>query len=124
MKRIVLATLLATGLMAGAAQAQAPEPGTGLVPAGGGIVGGGVAAMTGSGDEALITYAASGAGGGGGVAHEQAGRLATFAGSDGDGRPRWTYATPATTSGAGTGREAWMTGSGDDAQVVYGRRPR
>ena len=103
MKRIVLATLLATGLMAGAAQAQAPEPGTGLVPAGGDIVGGGFAAMTGSGDEALITYAASGAGEGG-VAHEQAGRLATFAGSDGDGSPRWTHATPAATSGAG--REA------------------
>ena len=56
MKRIVLATLLATGLMAGAAQAQAPEPGTGLVPAGGNIAGGGVATMTGSGDEARITY--------------------------------------------------------------------
>ncbi len=120
MKRIVLATFLATGLMAGAARAQAPEPGTGLVPAGGGIAGGGFAAMTGSGDEALITYAASGAGGGGG-AYEQAGRLATFAGSDGDGRPRWTYAAA---SGAGAGREAWMTGAWDDARVVYGRRPR
>ena len=60
----------------------------------GNIAGGGVATMTGSGDEALITYAASGAGGGG-VAHEQAGRTATFAGSDGDGSPRWTYAAPA-----------------------------
>ena len=59
MKRIVLATFLATGLTAGAAQAQVPEPGTGLVPAGGGIAGGGFAAMTGGGDEALITYAAS-----------------------------------------------------------------
>jgi hypothetical protein len=123
MKRIVLAALLATGLAAGAAQAQVSEPGTGLVPAGGSIVGGGVAAMTGSGDEARVTYAASGAGGGGG-AYEQAGRLATFAGSDGDGRPRWTYAAPAAASGAGTGREAWMTGGGDDAQIVYGGRPR
>jgi hypothetical protein len=79
--------------------------------------------MTGSGDEARVTYAASGAGGGGG-AYEQAGRMAAFAGSDGDGSPRWTYAAPAAASGAGAGGEAWMTGSGDDAQIVYARRPR
>jgi hypothetical protein len=77
--------------------------------------------MTGSGDEARITYATPGAGSGG-ASYEQAGRAATFAGSDGKGSLRWTYAAPAMTSGAG--REAWMVGSGDDAQVVYGRRPR
>ncbi len=36
----------------------------------------------------------------------------------------WTYAAPAAASGAGTGREAWITGSGDDTETVYGRRPR
>ena len=65
-----------------------------------------------------ITYATGGGGGAGGV-HEQPGRAATFAGSDGDGRPRFTATMPLTASGLG--REAWLNGSGDEAQLSYGR---
>lgn len=122
-KHFAPAALLAFGLTAGAAWAQAPDTATGLVPAGGSVVGGGIATMTGSGDDALITYSAAGAGGGGGAVPGQAGRLASFAGSDGEGKPRWAYASPSQ-GGAGTGREAWVTGAGDDAQVVYGPRRR
>ena len=47
----------------------------------------------------------------------QTGRLGRFAGSD-DGSPQFEYAAPAATD---AGREAWVSGGGDDAQVVYGR---
>jgi hypothetical protein len=47
----------------------------------------------------------------------QARRSARFAGSAGDG-PRFEYGPPAA---ADAGREAWVTGGGDDAQVTYGR---
>ena len=47
----------------------------------------------------------------------QAGRTARFAGSD-DGSPKFEYGSPAATD---AGREAWVTGGGDDAQVTYGR---
>ncbi len=124
-KHFAPAALLAFGLAAGSAWAQAPDIATGLAAVGGNVVGGGIATMTGSGDNAVITYSAGGAGaGGGGVAVlGQAGRLASFAGSDGEGSPRWTYGPPSGDA-AGTGREAWVTGAGDDAQVVYGGRPR
>jgi hypothetical protein len=111
-KRIALAAaLLATGLAAGAAHAQAPFAGGGNV-AGGGLAG----TLTGGGDDAQVTYAQPGAGGG--EMHLfQAGRLGRFAGSLGDG-PRFEYGPPAA---ADAGREAWVTGGGADAQVTYGR---
>ena len=112
-KRIALAALLATGLAAGAAHAQAPSAWDGNV------VGGGLAGtLHGGGDNAQVTYARPGAGGAGGMHLVQTGRTARFAGSDGGGSPKFEYGPPAA---AEAGREAWVTGGGDDAQVVYGR---
>jgi hypothetical protein len=114
-KRTALASLLA--LAAGATQAQAQAPLDGSVAAGGNIVGGGLSGMLiGSGDDARVVYARPGAGGGG-MHLAQAGRLGRFAGSHGDG-PKFEYGPPATID---AGREAWVTGGGDDAQVTYGR---
>ena len=111
-KRIALAALLATGLAAGAAQAQAPSA------PGGAVVGGGLAAtLIGGGDNAQVVYGQPGAGGGG-MHLVQPGRLGRFAGSHGDGSPKFEYAAPAATD---IGREAWVTGGGADAQVTYGR---
>jgi len=119
MKRTAFASLfaLALALAAGAAQAQAPRDGT-AVALDGNVVGGGVATLSGGGDDATITYSAGGAGGGM-TFHTQAGRTARFAGTDGDG-PVVRYSAPADTN---PGREAWLVGGGDDAQVVY-IRPR
>ena len=105
MKRTAFASLFALALAAGAAHAEA-----------GSIVGGGGATISG-GDNMAITYSAGGAGGGSGVL-TQSGRLAGFAGSHGDGQ-LVEYLTPAP---AGPGREAWMVGGGDNAEVVYDRR--
>ncbi len=102
---------------AGAAQAQAPDA-AGGVPGGGSIVGGGLSGMLiGGGDNARVVYAQPGAGEGGGMQQVQAGRTARFAGSDGSG-PMFEYGAPAATD---AGREAWVSGGGDDAQVTYGR---
>jgi hypothetical protein len=117
-QRIAVATLLATGLTVGAAHAQAPDT-NGRISGGGAVLGGGLAAtIVGGGDDVVIVYAGPGAGGGG-MGWSQAGRSARFAGSDGDG-PRIEYDAPPTTPGR-SGREAWLVGGGDDAQVVYGR---
>ena len=97
------ASLFALAL-AGAAQAYQP-------------VGGGSATISGGGDDLTITYSAGGAGGGM-TFHSQSGRAARFAGSDGDG-PVVQYSAPADTN---PGREAWLVGGGDNAEVVYGRR--
>ena len=113
-KRIALAALLASGLAAGAAHAQAPSTW------GGNVVGGGLAGtLHGGGDNAQVSYAQPGAGGGGGGGMHlfQAGRTTRFAGRDGSG-PKFEYGPPVA---ADAGREAWVTGGGDDAQVVYGR---
>ena len=100
--KTVVASLLAIGV-AGSVQAQSV----------GNIVGGGSATLTGGGDDQQITYSLGGAGGG--TTLEQAGRLATFAGSDGDG-PLWKYGAPPNSN---PGREAWMIGGGDNTEVVY-----
>jgi len=100
---------------AGAAQAQAPSTW------GGNVVGGGLAGtLHGGGGNAQVTYARPGAGAGGGMHQVQAGRTARFAGSDGSG-PKFEYGPPAASD---AGREAWVSGGGDDAQVTYGRRAR
>ena len=85
----------------------------------GNVVGGGGATMSGGGDNMTITYSTGGAGAGSGVL-SQAGRLARFAGSQGDGA-LVEYLTPAVP--ADPGREAWLLGGGDNAEVVY-VRPR
>jgi hypothetical protein len=100
-RKIIFATLFAIGV-AGSAQAD------------GNIVGGGSATITGGGDNTQITYSMGGAGGGSAFA-VQPGRLAAFAGTDGD-SPRFNYGAP---PDGNPGREAWMIGGGDDTQVVY-----
>ena len=114
MTRIALAAFLATGLAASAAQAQ-PSFSTG-----GNVVGGGLGAtITGGGDNMVLQYGQPGAGTGMG-ALVQAGRLARFAGPHGDGL-EVEYPAPAP---AGAGREAWLLGGGDNAEVVYSRPRR
>ena len=116
MKRTALTSLFAVALAAGAAQAQAPLDGSAATN--GNVVGGGSATLAGGGDDMTITYSAGGAGGGSGVLLSQPGQLARFAGAHGDGQ-LVEYLSPAT---AGAGREAWLLGGGDNAEVVYGRR--
>ena len=84
----------------------------------GGVVGGGGATLSGGGDNMTITYSTGGAGAGSGVL-AQSGRLARFAGGQGEGGLQVEYLTPAP---ADTGREAWLVGGGDSAEVVYDRR--
>ncbi len=79
-------------------------------------MGGGVAALSGGGDNATVTYSTGGAGGGM-TFHSQAGRAARFAGTQGDG-PVVEYTAPADTN---PGRGAWLLGGGDNAEVVYSR---
>ncbi len=97
------ASFFALALAAGAAHAEA-----------GNVVGGGGATLAGGGDDMRIAYRTGGAGGGGGVL-TQSGRLAGFAGTDGDGL-QVAYLAPAS---AGAGREARLVGGGEDAQVAY-----
>jgi hypothetical protein len=113
-RNALFATLIALGA-AGAAQAQAPRDGSAAALAGN-VVGGGVATLSGGGDNATVTYSTGGAGGGM-TFHSQAGRAARFAGTQGDG-PVVEYTAPADTN---PGREAWLLGGGDNAEVVYSR---
>ncbi len=101
----VVAALAAAPLAARAAEA-------------GSVVGGGGATLSGGGDNMQITYSTGGAGSGGGVL-SQPGRLARFAGGQGEGGSQVEYLSPAP---ADTGREAWLVGGGDNAEVVYDRR--
>ena len=84
----------------------------------GSVVGGGGATLSGGGDNMVITYSTGGGGGGSGVL-TQSGRLARFAGGHGEGGLQVEYLTPAP---ADPGREAWLLGGGDNAEVVYDRR--
>ena len=93
--------------------AQAPMNGTVPLAQVGDVVGGGGASLSGGGDDRIITRDSAGAGGG--SSFEQPGRIATFAGNSGD-SPYWVYAAPVTRA---PGREAWLAGGGDDAQVTY-----
>jgi hypothetical protein len=113
-RNALFASLIALGA-AGAAQAQAPRDGSAAALAGN-VVGGGVATLSGGGDNATVTYSTGGAGGGM-TFHSQAGRAARFAGTQGDG-PVVEYTAPADTN---PGREAWLLGGGDNAEVVYSR---
>jgi hypothetical protein len=100
MMRSAFASLFALAMAAGAAQANP--------------VGGGSAAISGGGDNLTVTYNTGGAGGGTALV-AQSGRLARFAGSQGDGQIV-EYTAPAPAS---SGREAWLVGGGDNAEVVY-----
>jgi hypothetical protein len=106
---------LTLGFAAGAVQAQSLNGMSG-VP--GNIVGGGSATISGGGEDMTITYSSGGAGGGGGIM-TQASRQARFASPSGDGQEvEYPAALP-----AGPGREAWLSGGGENAEVVY-TRPR
>ena len=107
MKCTAFASLFALALAAGAAQAQ--------------VVGGGIATISGGGDNMAITYSTGGAGGGYGL-QTQAPRLAAVTnGRVGAGSAiSVEYMEPET---APPGREAWLVGGGDGAEVVY-VRPR
>lgn len=113
----LFASVIALGA-AGAAQAQAPDT-TGLPAPGaaGNAVGGGAATIVGGGDNLMILYSAAGAGPGGAL-QAQPPRLARA--RNGYGGLSVDYLEPET---APPGREAWMIGGGDNAQVVY-NRPR
>lgn len=104
---------LLASLAAAPALAQAPSDLAYRASQNGNVVGGGVATLSGGADDMLVTYSRGGAGGG--ASFDRPGRIATFAGNDGD-KPRWTYAAPADSS---PGREAWLLGGGDDTAVVY-----
>ncbi len=109
---------LALAMAAGAAQAQAPRDGNSVVD--GNVVGGGVATLSGGGDNATVTYSAGGAGGGM-TFHSQAPRLARARNGQGNGGLSAEYLEPET---APPGREAWLLGGGDNAEVVYTRPAR
>jgi hypothetical protein len=105
------------GLTAGAglAQAQPVERfGHGAQTGAGNVVGGGFAMLQGGGDNMTITYGAGGGGSGRGDP-VQSGRFARLNSGMGAG-PEVEYAEPSPTGG---GREAWLTGGGDEAQVIY-----
>jgi len=108
------ASVIALGA-AGAAHAQAPDT-TGL-PAfsAGNTVGGGAAAIVGGGDNMRIVYSDGGAGLGGAV-QAQTPRLAQA--RNGYGGIAVDYLEPET---APAGREAWLVGGGENAQVIYSR---
>ena len=116
-RNTLFASLIVLGA-AGAAQAQAPLDGSAAALSGN-VVGGGVATLSGGGDNATVTYSTGGAGGGM-TFHSQPGRAARFAGTQGDG-PVVEYSAPADTN---PGREAWLLGGGDNAEVVYARPRR
>lgn len=117
--KTILASLLAIGI-AGGVQAQAPSTldAAGYMLGGqvaGNIVGGGTGAeILGGGNDTVITYNQPGAGGGG-AGWGQAGRFARFGSTHGDG-PQVEYLTLTPT---GAGREARLTGGGDNAEVTY-----
>jgi hypothetical protein len=117
-RNALFASLVLLGA-AGAAQAQAPDV-TGRAPvAAGNVVGGGVAAtIEGGGEDRVITYATGGAGAGQMVL-AQPPRLAR-ARNEAGGGTAVEFLQPET---ARPGREAWLVGGGDNAEVVY-RNPR
>ncbi len=100
MRRTALASLFALALATGAAQADS-------------VVGGGSAIITGGGDNMQIAYSAGGAGG----LRSQPGRLARPTGI-----PTGTGVEYLESAPSDPGREAWMVGGGDNAEVVYDRR--
>ena len=118
-RNTLFASLIVLGAATGAAQAQAPRDG-GAAALAGNVVGGGTATITGGGDNTTITYSTGGAGGGM-TSHSQAPRLARARNGQGNGSLSAEYLEPET---APPGREAWLLGGADNAEVVYTRPPR
>jgi hypothetical protein len=106
-RKTIFVSLLAIGV-AGSVHAQSV----------GNIVGGGSASISGGGEDMTITYSSGGAGGGGGIM-AQTSRQARFGSPSGDGLE---VEYPAALL-PGLGREAWLIGGGENAEVVY-TRPR
>ncbi len=114
LRNALFASLIALGA-AGAAQAQAPDTNGLAAPAtAGNAVGGGGATIVGGGDNTTILYSGAGAGPGGAI-QAQPPRLARA--RNGYAGLSVEYLEPETAS---PGREAWLLGGGDNAQVVYG----
>jgi hypothetical protein len=117
-RNALFASVIALGATAGAAQAQAPDTTSAVVAgANGNIVGGAFATIVGGGDNTTVLYSGGGAGAGGAL-QSQPPRLARARNNFGG--VSVEYLEPET---AAAGREAWLIGGGDDAQVVY-VRPR
>lgn len=116
-RNALFASVIALGAAAGgAAQAQAPDTtGPAALGAAGNIVGGVPATIVGGGDNTTILYSGAGAGAGG-ATQAQPPRLARARNNFGG--VSVEYLEPET---APAGREAWMVGGGDNAQVVYSR---
>ena len=104
MIRTAFASLFSLALAVGAAHADS-------------VVGGGSASISGGGDNMQITYSTGGAGGGSGL-RSQPGRLARPTGT-----PTGTGVEYLELAPSDPGREAWLVGGGDNAEVVY-VRPR
>jgi hypothetical protein len=117
--KTIFASLVAIGIT-GAAQAQAPSPLNIIGPASGqaaGNITGGAngATISGGGDDMVIRYNLPGAGAGG-AGWGTAGLVGRFGSTQGDGL-QVQYGAP--TGPTRAGREAWLTGGGDDARVTY-----
>jgi hypothetical protein len=110
-RNALFASVIALGA-AGAAHAQAPDV-TGRAPPAAGNVGGVAATIEGGGEDRVITYATGGAGAGQMIL-AQPPRLARARNANGS--LSVEYLEPET---ARPGREAWLVGSGDDAEVAY-----
>lgn len=83
----------------------------------GNVVGGGGATMVGGGDDMVILYSSGGAGGGSGLRSQTPRLAAVTNGQVGAGSALSVqYMEPET---APPGREAWLVGGGDNAEVVY-----
>lgn len=115
---LAIVAAFATSPLAAQAPSAAGDAGY-FAPYAGGVVGGGGAALLGGGDDMVILYSPGGAGGGG-VDYAQPRRTARFAATVGDG-PQVEY-PDAAPAGARPGREAWLIGGGDNAEVVYAPR--
>jgi hypothetical protein len=115
MNTLALAALIAVAVAMAQGMAQAPGPGEAQAAPRGNVVGGGpVGTVIGSGDDLEVRYSRPGAGlAAGGFAPNA--RRAKFAGTSGDG-PEFDGDAPMAFD---QGREAWMTGSGDEARITY-----
>jgi len=105
-------TIAILGALA-AAPALAQAPSILAYPSTGNVVGGGGASLNGGGTDSTITYSSSGAGGG--ASYGQRGRMTLFdIATDDDFTASWMVPGPSS-----PGREARLSGGGDDAQVSY-----
>jgi len=121
MKRTAFASIFTLTLAAGAAHSHGIDATSipGQAPgAAGHVAGGGSAVMSGGGENITITYSTSGAGGGSGLRTQVPRMTAVTNGKVGAGSaltPEYTEAERA------PGREAWIVGGGDNAEVVYSK---